>query len=417
MTFAIPAFLKSSLPAGRAARIALGLAGLVVAAAMAWLLFFRPEPEPAVMTATARLGDIEEVVLATGKLEPLELVSVGAQVSGRVERLAVDVGDVVQPGQVIAEIDSQTQQNTLRDRQAALANIRASRAARAASLALAERDLARQAQMLEADATPRADYDSALAARDSARSEVQALDAQIEQAQAAVDSARVELGYTRITAPIGGTIVAVVTDEGQTVNAMQTAPTIVMIARLDTMTVRTEISEADVIRVEAGMSAYFTILGDSRRRFEGVLRQVEPAPESIAEETAASTTSEAIYYMGLIDVENADGVLRPSMTAQVSIVLNRARNAVLVPITALGDETSDGMHVIRVVGEDGAIRERQVRVGADDGSSVQILSGLRQGESVIVGQGGGGQADIGLPQPPGGLMGGMGGPPRGGGPR
>ncbi|MFN3814704.1 efflux RND transporter periplasmic adaptor subunit [Brevundimonas sp.] len=416
MPFALPASLKQTWLAGRTGRVVLAVVGLIVVGTLAWWLFLRPEPAPDVMLATARLGDIEEVVLATGKLEPLELISVGAQVSGRVERLAVEVGDVVRPGQIIAEIDSQTQQNTLRDRQAALANVRASRASRAATLAQAERDLARQQQMLEADATPRAQYDSALGTVEAARAEVQALDAQIEQAQAAVDSARVELGYTRITAPIGGTIVSVVTDEGQTVNAMQTAPTIVMIAQLDTMTVRTEISEADVIRVDAGMSAYFTILGDSRRRFEGVLRQVEPAPESIANDTATSTTSEAIYYMGLIDVDNADGVLRPSMTAQVSIVMDRAQGAVLIPITALGQEISAGVHIVRVREGDGRIRDRQVQTGINDGSNVQVLSGLSQGEQVVVGEGGG-DIPSGMPQPPGGLAAGMGGPPGGGGPR
>lgn len=367
-----------------AAAVAFGL--LVI-----WFLFLRPPAEPELVTAQARTGDIEEVVLATGILEPLELVRVGAQASGRVERLAVEVGDVVQVGQLVAEIDSQTQRNTLRDRQAALANTRAIRASRAASLVQAEKDFERQREMLAADATPRAQYDAALSGLDSARAEVRALDAQISQAQAALESAGVELGYTRITAPIAGTVVAIVTDEGQTVNALQTAPTIVMIAKLDTMTVRADISEADVIRVRQGLPAYFSILGAPQRRFTGELRQVEPAPASIANETnpgasGLGSTTGAIYYTGLIDVPNTDGVLRPSMTAQVSIVLSRVRGAVLVPLSAVeGSPRAGGTARVRVVDAEGEIQTRQVRVGIDNGADIQILSGLKAGETIVLG--------------------------------
>lgn len=367
-----------------AAAVAFGL--LVI-----WFLFLRPPAEPELVTAQARTGDIEEVVLATGILEPLELVRVGAQASGRVERLAVEVGDVVQVGQLVAEIDSQTQRNTLRDRQAALANTRAIRASRAASLVQAEKDFERQREMLAADATPRAQYDAALSGLDSARAEVRALDAQISQAQAALESAGVELGYTRITAPIAGTVVAIVTDEGQTVNALQTAPTIVMIAKLDTMTVRADISEADVIRVRQGLPAYFSILGAPQRRFTGELRQVEPAPASIANETnpgasGLGSTTGAIYYTGLIDVANTDGVLRPSMTAQVSIVLSRVRGAVLVPLSAVeGSPRAGGTARVRVVDAEGEVQTRQVRVGIDNGADIQILSGLKAGESIVLG--------------------------------
>ena len=366
-------------------------AAAVVGLLAVWFLFLRPAPRPELVTAQVRTGDLEEVVLATGVLEPLELVRVGAQASGRVERLAVQIGDVVQAGQLIAEIDSQNQRNSLRDRQGALANTRAIRAARAAALIRAEKDFERQLEMLVADATSRAEYDAASAGLDSARAEVRALDAQIAQGQAALDAANVELGFTRITAPIAGTVVAIVTDEGQTVNALQTAPTIVMIAKLDTMTVRADISEADVIRVRAGQPAWFSILGAPQRRFTGELRQVEPAPETIASETGPATaglgsTSGAVYYTGLIDVPNTDGVLRPSMTAQVSIVLSRVKGAVLVPLSAVeGAPRAGGTAVVRVVNAQGEAERRQVRVGIDNGSDIQILSGLRAGETIVLG--------------------------------
>ncbi|MGQ8632353.1 efflux RND transporter periplasmic adaptor subunit [Agrobacterium sp. DKPNP3] len=356
-----------------------------------WLLFLRSPAKPELVTAQARTGDIEEVVLATGVLEPLELVRVGAQASGRIEHLAVKIGDIVEAGQLVAEIDSQTRRNTLRDREAALANIRAVHAARRAGLVKAEKDFERERDLLAGGSTPRAQYDAAVATRDSARAEVQSLDAQVAQAQVALESAGIELDYTRITAPIAGTVVAIVTDEGQTVNALQTAPTIVMIARLDTMTVRADISEADVVRVRRGLPVWFSILGDPKRRFDGELRQVEPAPASIANESNAAasrigSTNGAVYYTGLIDVANADGVLRPSMTAQVSIVLSRVSGAVLVPLSAVeGAPRAGDTARVRILDAMGEVQIRQVQVGIDNGANIQILGGLQAGETIVLG--------------------------------
>lgn len=356
-----------------------------------WLLFLRSPAKPELVTAQARTGDIEEVVLATGVLEPLELVRVGAQASGRIEHLAVKIGDIVEAGQLVAEIDSQTRRNTLRDREAALANIRAVHAARRAGLVKAEKDFERERDLLAGGSTPRAQYDAAVATRDSARAEVQSLDAQVAQAQVALESAGIELDYTRITAPIAGTVVAIVTDEGQTVNALQTAPTIVMIARLDTMTVRADISEADVVRVRRGLPVWFSILGDPKRRFDGELRQVEPAPASIANESNAAasrinSTNGAVYYTGLIDVANADGILRPSMTAQVSIILSRVSGAVLVPLSAVERAPRAGDTArVRILDAMGEVQIRQVQVGIDNGADIQILGGLQAGETIVLG--------------------------------
>ncbi len=364
-----------------------------------WLLFLRPPAKPELVTAQARTGDIEEVVLANGVLEPLELVRVGAQASGRIERLAVKIGDIVEAGQLVAEIDSQTRRNTLRDREAALANIRAVHAVRRAGLVKAEKDFERERDLLAGGSTPRAQYDAAVAMRDTARAEVQSLDAQVAQAQVALESAGIELDYTRITAPIAGTVVAIVTDEGQTVNALQTAPTIVMIARLDTMTVRADISEADVVRVRRGLPVWFSILGDPKRRFDGELRQVEPAPASIANESNAAasrigSTNGAVYYTGLIDVANADGVLRPSMTAQVSIVLSRVSGAVLVPLSAVeGAPRAGDTARVRILDAMGEVQIRQVQVGIDNGADIQILSGLQAGETIVLGASTDGRTD------------------------
>ncbi|MFN3524295.1 MAG: efflux RND transporter periplasmic adaptor subunit [Phenylobacterium sp.] len=370
----------------------IGLA-VVLALAAAWgvkAVFFSGPKAPAMATAVAARGDVEKTVLATGSLEPVTLVSVGAQVSGQVTSLKVELGQEVKKGELIAEIDSAPQKNSLRTAEASAANYRAQRLEVQANLAQAELAFARQAQMLKADATSQAEYETAEAAAKAAHAQLAALNAQIASADVAVETARINLGYTQIRAPIDGTVVAIVTKEGQTVNANQSAPTIVKLADLKTMTVKAEISEADVIKVKPGQQVYFTILGDPDTRYYAKLRAVEPAPESIESEdsssSSTSSSSEAIYYNALFDVPNAEGRLRTYMTAQVYVVLAKAEGVLTVPSAALGDKTRDGGYRVMVVGEDGKPEPRRVEVGVDDGTNAQVLSGLKAGDKVVLAQ-------------------------------
>ncbi len=349
--------------------------------------FFAKPKNAGQITSTVAYGDVEKSVLASGQLEPYKLVSVGAQASGQVTSLKVDVGDVVRKGQLIAEIDAQTQRNNLATAQAKLADSRSQQLAAQANLANAQSTFQRQKTLYEADAGAKADYDAALAALKSAQSNVGSLDAQIRQAQIAVQTASVTLAYTRITAPIDGTILAIVTKEGQTVNANQSAPTIVKMGELDRMTIKPEISEADVIRVKPGMPVYFTILGDPTKKYFATLRTVEPAPTTYATTDTTTATaanaSDAIYYYGLFDVDNPDGTLRPSMTAQVSIVLQSAKHVLVVPSAALGRKTRDGSYIVRVDTGKDKPEMRKVKIGINDGTNAQVLSGLKEGEKVV----------------------------------
>lgn len=363
---------------------------LVAAAVVVKLVLFPSAPERELVTVPVERGRVEHTVLATGALEPAKLVSVGAQVSGQITKLAVELGDEVEMGALIAEIDSVPQRNRLRDAEARLANVRAQRLAQVAALAQAEQAFRRQRTMLAADATPRSEYEAAEAGLEAARAQIAAFDAQIEQAAIAVEDARVDIGYTRVEAPMAGTVVAIVAEEGQTVNANQTAPTIVKLAELDTMTVKAEISEADVVKVEPGQPVWFTILGDPERRYEAKLRTIEPAPESIATEAAGGgaggAAATAVYYNALFDVDNSEGRLRPSMTAQVHIVLAEAEDVLTIPSSALGRRGRGGGDTVQVVGRRGAVEQRRVRTGLDDGARVEIVEGLREGEQVVVGE-------------------------------
>ncbi|MFT4089443.1 MAG: efflux RND transporter periplasmic adaptor subunit [Asticcacaulis sp.] len=388
--------------------LALGLIALVVAGFGIKAVFFSKPKEPPVITAEVTRGDVERTVLSTGALEPYTLVSVGAQTSGRVTSLKVDLGDEVKKGDLIAEIDSATQKNAQQTALAQIASARAQRAQAEATQEQAKREYERQKRLFAADAASKADYESAETAYKTSVASVRAIDAQIAQAEVSLSTAEVNLGYTRITAPIDGTVLAVVTKEGQTINANQTTPTIIKLGQLGRMTIKAEISEADVIRIKPGMEVYFTILGDSKRKYRATLRSIAPAPVSIetTDSITASTASSAIYYNGIFDVDNADGVLRTFMTAQVHIVLEQARDVMTIPATALGQAAEDGSYTVRVQDKSGTLSNRRITVGVNDGTSVEVKSGLKLGEKVVtVDAATAGPGDTGQMRPP--RMGGL----------
>ena len=427
------------------------LAGCLLLVLLGWgtyKLWFAKAPAPQFITAVVERGDLEDAVLATGTIQASKLINVGSQASGQVKKLYVKVGDVVEVGQKIADIDATTQQNNLKDAQAALASARAQKIAKQATLTKAQAEYARQKYMFERDAASKADFQSAQQALTAAQADLKVADALINQYDVRARTAQANLGYTRITSPTAGTVVAIVTDEGQTVNANQTAPTIVKVAQLDNMTIQAQISEADVPRVHPGMPAYFTILGEPERKYPARLSSIEPGPidmKSYDGTANNSTTANAIYYNGLLDAPNPEGKLRIAMTAQVSVVLSQARNALLIPSGALiqagagkrgtgggrgngaaapapvaasaallpvsaasvaasaprqGASGTDAagrgrMYMVRVVkGEKGneTIEERQVRIGLNSRVQAEVLEGLQEGEKVVVGDSSGDKA-------------------------
>lgn len=370
------------------------IAGAVLCTAIAAWLGLRPTPPPALQLAPVVRGNIEQVVEATGTLKPSRLVSVGAQVSGRIETLHVKLGDKVKAGDPIADIDSRTQRNALLSAQAAQRTARANRDALATDLRQYELTLQRQRRLVESQLVARADFDAAKAKVDATREQITALDGEIVQRQTDVDIAQTNLEYTRITAPTDGTVLAVVAREGQTVNAVQSAPTIVMLGNQDVMTVYAEISEADVVHTTIGQEAFFTILGDAGRRYSSTLRDIAPAPESITNEDTSSLASPALsagsrtamYYNGQFDVDNTDGRLRSYMTAQVRIVLGRAHNVLTIPSAALGARAGDGSYTVQVRAADGRAVARRITIGLDDQIQAQVRSGLKEGEQVVLAQ-------------------------------
>ncbi|GAB2903157.1 efflux RND transporter periplasmic adaptor subunit [Uliginosibacterium flavum] len=370
-----------------------GVIALVVLAVLllAGFKLWSPPERPSYLTAAAELSDLEDAVLATGTIQAFKQVSVGAQASGQIKSLKVKLGDRVKAGQLIAEIDSLTQQNSLRNAEAALESVRAQLLSKQATLKQAELAFKRAESLMDQEAGSRESFEAAEATQAATRAEITALNAQIAQAKISVNTANLNLSYTRIVAPMDGTVVALIAQEGQTVNANQSTPTIIKLARMDTVTVRAQISEADVTRVKAGQKVYFTILGEPAKRYTTTLRAIEPAPDSISTDTSTSSTtststSTAIYYNGLLDVPNPDDKLRISMTTQVRIVLAEATQTLTIPSVALGEQAPDGRYVVRVLDEQGLVMPHRVRIGLNNTVSAQVLEGLAESDKVILGE-------------------------------
>jgi macrolide-specific efflux system membrane fusion protein len=348
------------------------LAALIAVIALAWWWLSRDRVPPPVTVAAER-GSVEILITASGRLEPAAYVDVGAQASGQLQRLHARDGDSVEAGAVIAEIDDTLARARLLETQATLDNQRAQRAVQVAEQRLAEQRESRYRGLLEVDALSREEFETATAALDSARARLKALDAQIRQTEASVSTAEANLGYTVITAPISGVVVTTYAREGQTLNANQTAPLVLQIADLDTMTVVAEVSEADVSRLKPGQPAWFSVLGQPGRRWEGQLRQIKPSPQD--------DTATVVFYDALFDVDN-DGSLMSRMTAQVFFVIDRVEDAVRVPLAALS-ERSRGEATIKVL-ENGVVTPRRIRLRLVGETHAAVAEGLEEGELIVL---------------------------------
>lgn len=334
------------------------------------------------ITANVYRGDIQYTINASGSLRPIKTVEVGAQVSGEISKLNVEIGDVVKKGAAIAEIDARTKENAKKNYVAQLSSYQAELATDKAELTKNQLAYHRARTLYQRGAGSKEDLETAQAALDSAKNQVTQTQANITQSELDISNADVDLGYTKVTAPIAGTVIAVPVEQGQTVNATQSTPTIAIIADTSVMTVKTEIAEADVAEVKAGLPVSFTLLGKDSNIYHGTLKSIDPAPKEISDDDTFSS-DDAVYYYGDIDVKNPNGLLRYGMTATVTINVSEAKNVLIVPMTALNDG-ADGQSTVQVMDKNGKVHSQKVSVGLEDGVHAEIKSGLKEGEKVIV---------------------------------
>lgn len=381
------------------------IAGLVLALGLGAAGWAMTRPEEAATTAPPTVavdrGTVEQTVLATGAVEALKLVSVGAQVSGRIEKLTVGVGDRVETGDLIAQIDSLDQENAVARAEAALAQVDAQIAAKEAALEEAKIALSRKERLAEKSIASTEELEAAQAGLKLARAEVAGLQAARRMAEVELASAELDLERTRITSPASGTVVAVVTNEGQTVVSAQQAPVIVKIAALDRVVIKADVSEADVVRVAPGQAARFTLLGAPDKPFDATVASIEPAPASIAEDDEIDS-DKAIYYRARFEVDNPEGMMRIGMTAEVTISIARADEVLRVLSSALGQPGADGGYSVEVWAPASQTREtRQVSVGLSDDLMTEITAGLNEGDLVVSDRTSGQSAVAQMRRPPG----------------
>jgi macrolide-specific efflux system membrane fusion protein len=336
--------------------------------------------EGGVNIAEVRKGDIEITVTAQGKLEPKDYVDVGAQVSGQIKKLHVDIGSIVKKGDLIAEIDPKVYQSQVEGDEARIKTLQAQIIEQKAEIKQAEQKLSRNQTLIRTQAISQEALEDTQTALDIARAQLLSLDAQLEEAQSTLTGNKASLGYTKIYAPMDGTVVDQQTKEGQTINASQTAPVIVQVANLDVMTVRAQVAEADVGKLTPDMPVYFTTLGAQGRRWQGVIRQILPTPE---------TVNDVVLYNVLVDVDNKDRQLMTGMTTQIFFVQGSVQGVPLLPVAALGKrapEADDGQnkgYVVHVL--DGKTpREKTIAVGLMDRTQAQVVSGLAPGDRVLL---------------------------------
>ncbi len=379
-------------PTGRAPRrwvrwlgLALGLLALATAGGAWW----RTRPRPVTsrhLTARIARADLEESVRATGTVQPLVEVQVGAQVSGRILRVAVDFNSRVRRGDLLAEIDATTYRAQAEQAAASLLAAQATLAQNRANLRLTERVLARAVALRSGGLNAQADVDQASAQREMAAASVDLATAQIAQARASLRSARTNLTFTRVEAPIDGVVATRAVDPGQTVAASFQTPTLFVIANdLTQMRVMADVDEANIGRLREGMAAVARVDAFPRETFGGAVSQLRITPTS---------TSGVVTYATVIALANPELKLRPGMTATITIVTRRRPDALCVPNAALryrppsaarpSAEPSPGAGTVYVL-RGGRAAPVAVAAGITNGVVTEVSGeGLRVGDEVIL---------------------------------
>ena len=368
------------------------LLGLAVAAGAAYYFFSsNNKQETTYLTESVTRGNVEKIVVASGSVESVNEVDVGAQVSGKITKLYVKLGQEIKKGEMIADIDSTTQINTLNTKKAALVSYQAQLKAKKTAYDVALSSYNRLSKLYTQKATSLDSLNTAKSTLDNAKAEMEAIEANIKQAEIEVNTAETNVGYTKITAPMDGTVISVPVSEGQTVNANQTTPTIVTIADLSKMKIKPEISEGDITKVKAGQEVSFTILSDSQTVYHSVIDSVDPANTTTSDSSStsslsssSSSTTSAIYYYANVLIDNPDRTLRIGMTTENNIKIANAKDVLLISNMAI--QKRDGKSFVNVLNDKNQPEPREVEIGVQNDFKTEIKSGLNEGEKVIVSQ-------------------------------
>jgi macrolide-specific efflux system membrane fusion protein len=304
-------------------------------------------------------------------------------VTGLLQKIYVKIGDNVQTGQLLAQIDPRIYAARVAAGEANIKNLQAQLTGQQAQVVFAQQQYDRNRELLQSKGISVQDFQNSEFTLKNAKATAESLQAQIEQVQSTLNGDKTNLGFTKIFASMDGTMVDQKAREGQTLNANQTTPTILQLAKLDTMTVRAQVAEADVMRLRSDMPVYFTTLGSGERRWQGTVRQILPTPEVI---------NNVVLYNVLVDVDNRDRQLMTGMSTQMFFVLGKAEQVPLLPVNALGprqrnqDQGNGHAYQVKVLTEQGP-QDKVVQIGLRTRRLVQVLTGLTAGDRVQIAAG------------------------------
>lgn len=324
---------------------------------------------------------ITQIVEATGTIEPINTVSIGSQVSGRIEQIFVDYNTQVEKGQQLAQIDTSLFEAQLQQAKANINNAQATLARNQALLEYDTKTYHRYKNLYDRNLVSKNDLDSAESAYKSDLAQVAAAKAQIMQAQANFATASANMGYTKIVSPVKGTVISKEVEVGQTVAASFQTPTLFTVAEdLTKMRIETSVSEADIGKVKEGQEVEYTLDGYPDSVFKGVVTQVRLSP---------TTESNVVTYTVVIEVENEEGKLLPGMTANVSIITGKKENILTVPNVALkftvaGNKQKYDKKGIWIEKKGKPVRVN-IETGVSDDSYSEIISDeIKEGDVVYV---------------------------------
>lgn len=337
------------------------------------------------ITEEAQLGKIDKSVLATGSVRANQRIEVGAQVSGKIQKIYVTLGQKVKRGELLAEIDSSNQQNQLDTAQAQLSIYKSQLSSNQIALQVAESNYNRLSKLYQQKSTSQTELETAKNTLATARASVEQSKAQILSAEISVNDARVNVGYTKITSPIDGVVVSIPVSEGQTANSNQTSPTIVQVADLSKMLIKLEISEGDIAQVRENQAVTFSTLSEPNRIYHGIIDSVDPALTTLTDNSYSETSgnSTAVYYYANVLSDNSDNSLRIGMTTQGRVVIAEKSDVLLAPTSAI--KKRHNHHFIEVL-ENGKAVKKEVELGLSDSQNTEIISGLKAGDKIITAQ-------------------------------
>lgn len=347
----------------------------------AYFIFFNNDEKISYLTQKIQKKDISQTIEAVGKVYAKDQVDVGAQVSGQIIKLYVDVGTHVKQGDLIAQIDKDKQQNDLDITKAQLESAKANLESKKVALEIANKQYQREQKLYAAKASSLENLETQKNNYYTLKANVAELNAQVVQLEITLKNAQKDLDYTTITAPMDGVVINVAVDEGQTVNANQNTPTIVRIANLDEMEVRMEIAEADVSKIKVGTELDFSLLNDPQKTYHAKIASIDPADTEVSDSSTSSSSSNAIYYYAKFYVANKDDFLRIGMSIQNEIVVASAKAVLAVPTYAIKSDPKG--YYVEILENQKAVK-KYVKLGIKDSINTQILEGVNENEELIV---------------------------------